>query len=61
VDDTGLVVRDDAKPLVQDDDFDIQFKHDWRLAQALAASGVFKDVTQAEHAFGRILLGRDLG
>lgn len=33
----------------------------WRIAKALAASGLFKDVTQAEQAFGRILLGRDLG
>jgi hypothetical protein len=60
VDDTGLVVRDD-EPVVHVDEFEAQFKHDWRLAQALAASGIFKDVRQAEHAFGRILLGRDLG
>lgn len=33
----------------------------WRIAKSLAASGMFKDVTQAEQAFGRILLGRDLG
>lgn len=33
----------------------------WRIAKALAGSGMFKDVTQAEQAFGRILLGRDLG
>lgn len=61
VDDTGLVVREQAKPAVAGDGFDAQFEHDWRLAKALAMSGVFKDVTQAEHAFGRILLGRDLG
>jgi hypothetical protein len=33
----------------------------WRIAKSLASSGMFKDVTQAEQAFGRILLGRDLG
>jgi hypothetical protein len=33
----------------------------WRIAKSLAASGMFKDVTQAEQAFGRILIGRDLG
>lgn len=33
----------------------------WRISKSLAASGMFKDVTQAEQAFGRILLGRDLG
>lgn len=33
----------------------------WRLSKALAASGMFKDVSQAAQAFGRILLGRDLG
>lgn len=33
----------------------------WRISKSLAASGLFKDVTQAEQAFGRILLGRDLG
>lgn len=33
----------------------------WRMAKALAQSGMFKDVTQAEQAFGRILLGADVG
>lgn len=33
----------------------------WRIAKSLASSGMFKDVTQAEQAFGKILLGRDLG
>lgn len=37
------------------------FDRVWRMAKALAASGMFKDVTQAEQAFGRILLGQDLG
>jgi hypothetical protein len=31
------------------------------MSVALAKSGMFKDVTQAEQAFGRILLGADLG
>lgn len=37
------------------------FDRVWRLSKALAASRMFKDVTQAEQAFGRILLGQDLG
>lgn len=31
------------------------------MAKALAQSGAFKDITQAEQAFARILLGADLG
>jgi hypothetical protein len=37
------------------------FDRVWRMSVALAKSGMFKDVTQAEQAFGRILLGADLG
>ncbi len=33
----------------------------WRIAKALAASGMFKDVKQAEQAFGKMVVGRDLG
>lgn len=33
----------------------------FRIAKALAMSKVFKDVTQAEQAFAKILVGRDLG
>jgi hypothetical protein len=33
----------------------------WRVAKSLAASGMFKDVVQAEQAFGRMIVGRDLG
>lgn len=33
----------------------------FRIAKALALSKVFKDVTQAEQAFAKILVGRDLG
>jgi len=46
-----------AAHVLADDEFD----RVWRMSKALAASGMFKDVTQAEQAFGRILLGRDLG
>lgn len=38
-----------------------EFDNVFRMAKALAASGMFKDVQQAEQAFGRILLGADLG
>lgn len=40
---------------------DNEIERTWRIAKALAASRVFKDVTQAEQAFAKILLGRDLG
>lgn len=33
----------------------------FRVARALAASGMFKDAHQGEQAFAKILLGRDLG
>jgi hypothetical protein len=33
----------------------------FRVAKALAMSGMFKDARQAEQAFAKILLGRDLG
>jgi hypothetical protein len=38
-----------------------QFNGVWRMSKALAASRMFKDVTAAEQAFGRILIGADLG
>jgi hypothetical protein len=38
-----------------------QFDNVSRMAKALAASGQFKDITQWEQAFGRILLGSDMG
>lgn len=44
-------------PLMTDD----EIERTWRIATALAKSRVFKDVTQAEQAFAKILLGRDLG
>jgi len=33
----------------------------WRVAGAFARSGMFKDATQAEQAFAKIMIGRDLG
>lgn len=33
----------------------------WRIASALARSRMFKDAYQAEQAFAKILIGRDLG
>jgi hypothetical protein len=33
----------------------------WRVARALAMSRMFKDAMQAEQAFAKILMGRDLG
>lgn len=33
----------------------------WRVGKALAASRMFKDAQQAEQAFAKIILGRDLG
>lgn len=38
-----------------------QFDNVSRMAKALAASGQFKDISQWEQAFGRILLGSDMG
>lgn len=46
-----------ALPLMNDE----EIRRTWRLASALAQSGMFKDARQAEQAFAKILLGRDLG
>lgn len=40
---------------------DREISRAWRTATALAKSRMFKDVTQAEQAFAKILIGRDLG
>lgn len=40
---------------------DGEIARSWRIAQSLARSRMFKDVTQAEQAFARIVMGRDLG
>jgi hypothetical protein len=47
----------EVMPLMQDD----EIRRTWRVAKALAASGMFKDARQGEQAFAKILLGRDLG
>lgn len=47
----------EVMPLMTDD----EIRRTWRLAQALSASSMFKDAKQAEQAFAKILLGRDLG
>lgn len=46
-----------APPTISNDEFDRL----WRIGKALAMSGTFKDVNQAEQAFAKILMGRDLG
>jgi hypothetical protein len=59
---SGDLVRRPANVLASADVMGAeQFDNVYRMAKALAASGMFKDVTQAEQAFGRILLGADLG
>ncbi len=40
---------------------DDEMRRTWRVSSALAASGMFKDAKQAEQAFAKILIGRDLG
>lgn len=55
---TDLATTDVAAPTVMGNgEIDATF----RLAKALAMSGLFKDAKQAEQAFGKILVGRDLG
>lgn len=44
-------------PLMTDD----EIRRSWRLASSLAASHMFKDAVQAEQAFAKMLVGRDLG
>lgn len=44
-------------PLITDDEIRIMY----RVAESLAASGKFGDVTKAEHAFAKMMVGRDLG
>src|SRR4051794_1239028 len=40
---------------------DDEITRSWRIAQALAGSGLFKDATSAEQAFAKMLVGLDLG
>lgn len=46
-----------APPIMSNAEIDQTF----RVAKALAMSGLFKDARQAEQAFAKILVGRDLG
>jgi hypothetical protein len=46
-----------ARPILRDD----EIRRLWRLAGALASSGMFPDATQAGQAFAKIVMGRDLG
>src|SRR4051794_13539128 len=58
---TSLAKREAASvvptPVMTDD----EINRTYRLAQMLSESSLFKDVTQAEQAFAKLLLGRDLG
>jgi hypothetical protein len=40
---------------------DDEIRRLYRLAEGLAASGVFKDAQQAKEAFAKLVIGRDLG
>jgi hypothetical protein len=40
---------------------DDEIRRLWRIGSALAQSGMFKDARQAEQAFAKVLMGRDLG
>jgi hypothetical protein len=53
----GASVSLAAAPMISDAEIDRMF----RIAKAFAMSGVFKDVAQAEQAFAKIMVGRDLG
>lgn len=46
-----------TQPLMTDD----EIRKLWRIAKPLAESRMFKNVTQAEQAFAKMIIGRDLG
>lgn len=52
-----LAVRTAGAELITDD----EIRRVYRLAEAMAASGMFKDVKKAEQAFVKMVVGRDLG
>jgi hypothetical protein len=54
---TALAQRAPGDLLMSDD----ELRRTYRTAEGLAASGMWKDVTKAEQAFAKIILGRDLG
>lgn len=60
VDSTAVEVRE-QDPHVPTPLSTEEFTQTYRVATALAASGMFKDARQAEQAFAKILIGRDLG
>lgn len=54
---TDLAIRAENPGALSRDEFDALY----RQARALAASGMFKDATQADQAFAKLVLGRDFG
>ena len=56
--DTSLVRVNPATRALPSDG---EINRTYRLAKALAMSGMFKDTARAEQAFAKILIGRDLG
>lgn len=52
-----LAVRTAGAELITDD----EIRRVYRLAEAMASSGMFKDVKKAEQAFVKMVAGRDLG
>lgn len=58
---TDLAVREPHAPVPAPILSGEELEATWRISKALAASGMFKDAAQAEQAFAKILLGRDLG
>lgn len=55
---TDLVPHEYHPPAILTDS---EIDRTYRIAKALALSGMFKDARQAEQAFAKIILGRDLG
>lgn len=55
------VVKAAAAPTYRGVMSDDELRRTWRLASALAQSGMFPDTKKAEEALAKILMGRDLG
>lgn len=55
------VVHAAAPPTYRGVVTDDELRRHWRLASALAQSGMFPDATEAPKALAKILMGRDLG
>lgn len=58
---TSVVVREPQAPMAPALMGDAEINRTWRIASALSKSRFFKDAYQAEQAFAKMLLGRDLG